>query len=109
MLGLNDIGTAATAGPAGPGVDEQLGGAHGKVKANELVDELLELRTKLRSAAVSKEGMSAKQLWAICDQYRDDILPKMGIVRTSRHQCYSVSSLYFCHAYFHFVVLAVTM
>lgn len=39
------------------------------------MEALLRLRATLRDHAIAKQPLDAKELWGICDEYRDRVLP----------------------------------
>lgn len=84
MLGLDGIdGRHAAASSSTDG--EGRGGKSGSsVDPAEVVEEMLSLRAMLRAKAVSKVGLTVSDLWAVCDQYRDQILPRMGVAVKDR-------------------------
>ena len=51
----------------------------GDAELHEVVDVVVGLRGKLREAALSKRGLEPKELWGLCDELRDDLLPRLGV------------------------------
>ena len=51
------------------------------------VEALLQLRARLREKAAARESLSAGELWGICDEYRDKVLPEsLGVdVKVTTH------------------------
>ena len=80
-VGLEDADTAAfdklstDAHGGAAGGSEGLGDA----ELHEVVDVVVGLRGKLREAALSKRGLEPKELWGLCDELRDDLLPRLGV------------------------------
>eukprot|EP01047_Picozoa_sp_COSAG01_P005537 COSAG01_NODE_190_length_22595_cov_16.442301_23_plen_274_part_00 len=62
------------------GADEVAGAAAAAAEAPEaLVEALLSVRAELRGRAVRKESLSPPELWKVCDAFRDELLPALGV------------------------------
>ena len=69
--------TATAAAANAPGNASSSGSE--KFDNREVIDGLLRLRAKLRGHAIDGAGLDKAELWEVCDFFRDDILPAMGV------------------------------
>jgi cysteinyl-tRNA synthetase len=60
------------------GADE-VAGAAAAAAPEALVEALLSVRAELRGRAVRKESLSPPELWKVCDAFRDELLPALGV------------------------------